>query len=106
MLQSFSFLMRWISWLGIVVSTLSILWPTLFRSIIFVTGLAAVGSGLLSEFGVEVLVVLAFEGGAEALRACAVMDAQVMAGVLAEEAVPAVPFDSTRVRVGKVAVTA
>lgn len=34
------------------------------------------------------------------------MDAQVMAGVLAVEAVPAVPFDSTRVRVGNVAVTA
>ncbi len=69
-------------------------------------GFETTASGLLTDEGVEVRVVLAFEAGAEGINGCAVMVAQVIAGVLELEVVPVGPFDSTLERAGNVAVTA
>lgn len=109
MLHSLSFLIRWISWLGIEESTLSMRWPPRLRSIgfpDFAAGFAITISGLLPEVGVDVRVVLALDGGPEGTKGWAEIVAHVIAGVLEVEAVPVVPFDSTRERAGRLAVTA
>jgi len=103
MLQSLSFLIRWISWFGIDESTLSILWPWRLRSMPLVTGFEITGSGLFIDEGVEAPGVVVFDA---AIAGWAVMVAQVMPGVLGPELVPFVVFDSTRESAGRVAVTA
>lgn len=100
MLQSLSFLIRWISWFGIDESTLSILWPWRFRSMPLVTGFDRTGSGLFMDAGVDAPVVLGLDAE------WAVILAQVMAGVLGPVLVPFVVLDSTRESAGRVAVTA